>query len=170
MILKTETNKKIFSAVQNKIHYAIHGNTAAEVIYNRADAAQEHMGLTTWEGAPNGKIHKYDVVIAKNYLSKKELANMGRLVNAYLDLAELQAERNIPMTMKDWENRLNGFLQIMDYGVLSDNGKVSAEMARIHAESEFEKYRKIQDVIYESDFDRFMELEDKMKNDSDREQ
>ena len=167
---KAETTRRFFSAVQNKIHYAIHGNTAAEVIYNRADAAQEHMGLTTWEGAPNGKIHKYDVVIAKNYLSKKELANMGRLVNAYLDLAELQAERNIPMTMKDWENRLNGFLQIMDYGVLSDNGKVSAEMARIHAESEFEKYRKIQDVIYESDFDRFMELEDKMKNDSDREQ
>ena len=167
---KAETTRRFFSAVQNKIHYAIHGNTAAEVIYNRADAAQEHMGLTTWEGAPNGKIHKYDVVIAKNYLSKKELANMGRLVNAYLDLAELQAERNIPMTMKDWENRLNGFLQIMDFGVLSDNGKVSAEMARIHAESEFEKYRKIQDVIYESDFDRFMELEDKMKNDSDREQ
>lgn len=167
---KAETTRRFFSAVQNKIHYAIHGNTAAEVIYNRADAAQEHMGLTTWEGAPNGKIHKYDVVIAKNYLSKKELANMGRLVNAYLDLAELQAERNIPMTMKDWENRLNGFLQIMDYVVLSDNGKVSAEMARIHAESEFEKYRKIQDVIYESDFDRFMELEDKMKNDSDREQ
>lgn len=161
---KSETTKKFFAAVQNKIHFAIHGNTAAEVVYNRADATQENMGLTTWYGAPTGKIHKYDVTIAKNYLSEKELANMARLVNAYLDLAELQAERNIPMTMQDWETRLNGFLQMMDYGILSDNGKVSAEMARIHAESEFEKYRKIQDKIYQSDFDRFIELEDKLKD------
>lgn len=161
---KSETTKKFFAAVQNKIHFAIHGNTAAEVVYNRADATQENMGLTTWYGAPAGKIHKYDVTIAKNYLSEKELANMARLVNAYLDLAELQAERNIPMTMQDWETRLNGFLQMMDYGILSDNGKVSAEMARIHAESEFEKYRKIQDKIYQSDFDRFIELEDKLKD------
>ncbi len=161
---KAETTKKFFAAIQNKIHYAIHGNTAAEVVYNRADSTQEHMGLTTWNGAPAGKIHKYDVVVAKNYLSEKELSNMARLVNAYLDLAELQAERNIPMTMQDWEIRLNGFLQMMDYGVLNDNGKISAEMARIHAESEFEKYRTIQDAIYQSDFDRFMELEDKLKN------
>lgn len=161
---KAETTKKFFAAIQNKIHFAIHGNTAAEVVYNRADSTQENMGLTTWNGAPTGKIHKYDVVIAKNYLSEKELSNMARLVNAYLDLAELQAERNIPMTMQDWETRLNGFLQMMDYGVLSDNGKISAEMARIHAESEFEKYRKIQDSTYQSDFDRFMELEGKLKN------
>lgn len=160
---KAETTKKFFSAVQNKIHYAIHGNTAVEVVYNRADSTQENMGLTTWNGAPTGKIHKYDVVVAKNYLSEKELSNMARLVNAYLDLAELQAERNIPMTMRNWETRLNGFLQMMDYGVLTDNGKISAEMARIHAESEFEKYRTIQDSIYQSDFDRFMELEDKLK-------
>lgn len=164
---KSETTMKFFAAVQNKIHYAIHGNTAAEIIYSRADSTQENMGLTTWNGAPTSKIHKYDVVIAKNYLSEKELANMGRLVNAYLDLAELQAERHIPMTMQDWETRLNGFLQMMDYGVLSDNGKISAEMARVHAESEFEKYRKIQDSIYQSDFDRFIELEDKLKNSSD---
>ena len=164
---KSETTMKFFAAVQNKIHYAIHGNTAAEIIYSRADSTQENMGLTTWNGAPTSKIHKYDVVIAKNYLSEKELANMGRLVNAYLDLAELQAERHIPMTMQDWETRLNGFLQMMDYGVLSDNGKISAEMARVHAESEFEKYRKIQDSIYQSDFDRFTELEDKLKNSSD---
>lgn len=161
---KAETTKIFFAAIQNKIHYAIHGNTAAEVVYNRADSTQEHMGLTTWNGAPTGKIHKYDVVVAKNYLSEKELSNMARLVNAYLDLAEIQAERNIPMTMQDWEIRLNGFLQMMDYGVLNDNGKITAEMARIHAESEFEKYRTIQDAIYQSDFDRFMELEDKLIN------
>ena len=159
-----ETTKRFFAAVQNKMHYAIHGETAAEVVYHRADSTREHMGLTSWEGAPNGKIHKYDVVIAKNYLSDEELDNMSRLVSAYLDLAELQASRNIPMTMKDWEERLNQFLQMMDYGILKDNGKVSAEMAKIHAESEFEKYRIVQDRLFVSDYDRYLlELEDKMK-------
>ena len=160
----SETTKRFFAAVQNKMHYAIHGETAAEVVYHRADSTREHMGLTSWEGAPNGKIHKYDVVIAKNYLSDEELDNMSRLVSAYLDLAELQASRNIPMTMKDWEERLNQFLQMMDYGILKDNGKVSAEMAKIHAESEFEKYRIVQDRLFVSDYDRYLlELEDKMK-------
>ena len=159
-----ETTKRFFAAVQNKMHYAIHGETAAEVVYHRADSTREHMGLTSWEGAPNGKIHKYDVVIAKNYLSDEDLDNMSRLVSAYLDLAELQASRNIPMTMKDWEERLNQFLQMMDYGILKDNGKVSAEMAKIHAESEFEKYRIVQDRLFVSDYDRYLlELEDKMK-------
>ncbi len=146
--------KRFFAAVQNKLHYAIHGQTAAEVIVDRADHRQENMGLTNWEGAPQGKVHKYDVVIAKNYLSDFELAQMQRIVSAYLDMAELQAMRRMPMTMADWEDRLSGFLKLWDRDVLQDAGKVTAEIAKAHAESEFEKYRIVQDRLFESDFDR----------------
>ncbi len=148
--------KRFFAAVQNKMHYAIHGNTAAEVIVNRSDHQEDNMGLTTWEGAPKGKIHKYDVTVAKNYLSEYELGQMQRIVSAYLDMAELQAMRKIPMTMEDWESRLGGFLKLWDREILQDAGKVTAEMAKAHAESEFEKYRIIQDRLFESDFDRFL--------------
>lgn len=147
---------RFFTSVQNKLHYAVSGNTAAEIIYNRADHKKENMGLTSWKGAPNGKIHKYDVVIAKNYLSEDEIGQLERLVSAYLDLAEMQAMRHIPMTMADWEERLNGFLKLWDHEILKDNGKISAEMAKIHAETEFEKYRIIQDQIYVSDFDELL--------------
>ena len=147
---------RFFTSVQNKLHYAVSGNTAAEIIYNRADSTKEHMGLTSWEGAPNSKIHKYDVSIAKNYLSEKEIGQLERMVSAYLDLAEMQAMRHIPMTMADWEERLNGFLKLWDHEILKDNGKISAEMAKIHAETEFEKYRVIQDRIYISDFDELL--------------
>lgn len=149
--------KRFFAAVQNKMHYAIHGNTAAEVLVDRADHQQTNMGLTTWEGAPEGKIHRYDVVVAKNYLSKEELAQMQRIVSAYLDMAEMQAMRKIPMTMSDWENRLSGFLKLWDREILQDAGKVSAELAQAYAESEFEKYRIVQDRLFESDFDKFIE-------------
>lgn len=149
-------SKRFFAAVQNKMHYAIHGNTAAEVIVNRADHKKDNMGLTTWEGAPNGKIHKYDVAVAKNYLSEYELGQMQRIVSAYLDMAELQAMRKIPMTMQDWENRLGGFLKLWDREILQDAGKVTAEIAKTHAESEFEKYRIIQDRLFESDFDKLI--------------
>lgn len=147
---------RFFSSVQNKLHYAVSGNTAAEIIYNRADSQKENMGLTSWKGAPDSKIHKYDVVIAKNYLSEKEIGQLERMVPAYLDLAEMQAMRHIPMTMVDWEERLNGFLTLWDHDVLKDNGKISAEMAKIHAETEFEKYRIVQDKIYISDFDELL--------------
>lgn len=147
---------RFFSSVQNKLHYAVSGNTAAEIIYNRADSQKENMGLTTWKGAPDSKIHKYDVVIAKNYLSETEIGQLERMVSAYLDLAEMQAMRHIPMTMEDWEERLNGFLTLWDHEVLKDNGKISAEMAKIHAETEFEKYRIVQDKIYVSDFDELL--------------
>jgi len=132
------------------------GNTAAEIIYNRANHKKEHMGLTSWEGIPNSKIHKYDVVVAKNYLSENEIAQLERMVSAYLDLAEMQAIRHIPMTMTDWEERLNGFLTLWDHNILQDNGKISAEMAKLHAETEFEKYRVIQDKNYISDFDELV--------------
>lgn len=158
------STKRFFAAVQNKMHFSVHGQTAAEVIYHRADAEKEHMGLTSWDGSPLGKIHKYDVTVAKNYLTEYELAQLERIVTAYLDIAELQAIRHIPMTMQDWEERLNGFLRLMDHEILMDAGKVSAELAKAHAESEFEKYRIVQDRLYESDFDRFMALEDKAKN------
>lgn len=148
--------RRFFAAVQNKLHYSVHGQTAAEVIFDRADAQKECMGLTSWEGAPTGKIHKSDVSIAKNYLTEEELAQLSRLVSAYLDLAEVQAMRHIPMTMADWEERLNGFLTMWDREVLQDTGKISAEMAKLHAETEFEKYRIVQDRLYTSDFDRFM--------------
>lgn len=154
--------KRFFAAVQNKMHYAVHGNTAAEVIVERADHKKENMGLTSWEGSPSGKIHKYDVSIAKNYLSEFELGQMQRIVSAYLDMAEMQAMRKIPMTMEDWEERLSGFLRLWDRGILQDAGKVTAELAKAHAESEFEKYRIIQDRLFESDFDRLlMQLEHK---------
>ena len=148
--------QRFFAAVQNKLHYAIHGQTAAEVIVDRADHQMENMGLTSWEGAPKEKIHKYDVSIAKNYLSEFELAQMQRIVSAYLDMAEVQAMRRIPMTMSDWEERLGGFLSLWDRDILQDAGKVSAEIAKAHAESEFEKYRIVQDRLFESDFDRMV--------------
>ena len=153
--------RKFFASVQNKLHHSIHGHTAAELIVERANAEKEHMGLTTWEAYPDGKIQKYDVTVAKNYLQEKEVRQLERLVSSYLDYAELQAERNIPMTMQDWSEKLNSFLTFMDYEVLQDAGKVSAEIAKLHAETEFEKYRIIQDKLYVSDFDRFLELEQK---------
>ncbi len=146
--------KRFFAAVQNKIHYAIHGQTAAEVIIDRANHKKENMGLTNWDGSPKEKIHKYDVSVAKNYLSEYELAQMQRIVSAYLDMAELQAMRKIPMTMADWEERLSGFLKLWDREILQDAGKVTAEISKAPAESEFEKYRIIQDRVFESDFDR----------------
>ena len=148
--------KRFFAAVQNKLHYAVHGNTAAEVIVDRADHKKKTMGLTSWEGAPKGKVHKYDVSIAKNYLSGFELGQMQRIVSAYLDMAEVQTMRRIPMTMADWEKRLSGFLKLWDREVLQDAGKVTAEIAKAHAESEFEKYRIVQDRLFESDFDRII--------------
>lgn len=159
-----KATKRFFAAIQNKLHYAIHGKTAAELIVDRANHKTKNMGLTTWEGSPDSKIHKYDVVVAKNYLNEKELNQMQRIVSAYLDMAELQAERHIPMTMEDWEKRLNGFLQLWDKEILNDAGKVSAALAKKHAESEFEKYRIIQDKLYKSDFDKFLELEDNTKD------
>lgn len=156
--------KRFFAAVQNKMHYAIHGNTAAEVIVDRSDHKKKNMGLTSWEGAPKGKIHKFDVSIAKNYLSEFELAQMQRIVSAYLDMAEVQAMRRIPMTMEDWEKRLSGFLKLWDREILQDAGKVTAEIAKTHAESEFEKYRIVQDRLFESDFDRLVKkIESKSK-------
>lgn len=149
-----QATQRFFATVQNKLHWAIHGQTAAEVIYARANADQTHMGLNTWQDAPNGKIQKFDVVVAKNYLSDGELAQLQRLVSAYLDLAETMAERNIPMTMQDWETRLNRFIEAADREVLQDAGKVSKEIAHTHALSEFEKYRVVQDRLYESDFDK----------------
>lgn len=148
--------KRFFAAVQNKMHFAVHGQTAAEVIVDRADHKRENMGLTTWEGAPKGKIHRYDISIAKNYLTDFELGQMQRIVSAYLDMAEMQAMRKIPMTMEDWEKRLSGFLQLWDREILQDAGKVSAELAKAHAESEFEKYRIVQDRLFKSDFDRLI--------------
>ena len=148
--------KRFFAAVQNKMHYAVHGQTAAEVIVDRANHERENMGLTTWEGAPRGKIHRYDVTIAKNYLSEFEMGQLQRIVSAYLDMAEMQAMRKIPMTMEDWEKRLSGFLQLLDREILQDAGKVTAELAKAHAESEFEKYRIVQDRLFESDFDKLI--------------
>ncbi len=160
--------KRFFAAVQNKMHFAIHGKTAAEVIVDRADHQKESMGLISWEGAPHGKIHKYDVSISKNYLSGFELAQMQRIVSAYLDMAEVQAMRYIPMTMSDWEERLSGFLKLWDREILQDAGKVTAELAKVHAESEFEKYRIVQDRLFESDFDRVIrQLAPEQKPDND---
>lgn len=149
------TTRLYFKKVQNKMHYAVHGHTAAELIVERADAGKEHMGLTTWENAPNGKIVKPDVSIAKNYLKENELEDMGRIVNSFLDLAEDMAKRHIPMTMEDWANRIDKFLDLTDRPVLTDAGHVSAEQAKEYAETEFEKYRVIQDKLFQSDFDRF---------------
>lgn len=144
-----------FKKVQNKMHYAVHGHTAAELIIDRANAEKEHMGLTTWENAPNGKIVKPDVSIAKNYLKESELEDMGRIVNSFLDLAEDMAKRHIPMTMEDWAKRIDKFLDLTYRPVLTDAGHVSAEQAKEYAETEFEKYRVIQDKLFQSDFDRF---------------
>jgi hypothetical protein len=149
-----QATKRFFATVQNKLHWAIHGQTAAEVVYTRADAEQPDMGLTSWKDAPNGKIQKFDVVVAKNYLTAKELAQLSRLVNAYLDIAEDRAQRQMPMTMADWEERLNRFIAATDREVLQDAGKITAEIAQAHAISEFEKYRIVQDRLYESDFDK----------------
>ena len=149
------TTRLFFKKVQNKMHYAVHGHTAAELIVERANADKEHMGLTTWENAPNGKIVKIDVSVAKNYLREKELEEMGRLVNAFLDMAESMAKRHIPMTMEDWARRIDKFINLFDGPILQDSGKVSAEYAKEFAESEFEKYRIIQDRLFQSDFDRF---------------
>ena len=146
--------KEFFAKAQNKLHFAIHGHTAAEVIYERADAVKEHMGLATWEKSPQGKIVKTDVSVAKNYLTETELESLGRIVNAYLDLAEDRARKQIPMTMEDWAKRLDRFLEADDRSVLKDGGKISAQIAKEFAESEFEKYRIIQDRLFESDFDR----------------
>ena len=151
-----QATKRFFATVQNKLHWAIHGHTAAEVVFHRADASKEHMGLTTWADAPAGKIQKFDVAVAKNYLTDDELAQLQRLVSAYLDVAESMALRKIPMTMQDWELRLNRFIEATDRGVLQDAGKVTAEIAKAHAESEFEKYRIVQDRLFESDFDRLL--------------
>ncbi len=149
------TTRLFFKKVQNKMHYAVHGHTAAELIIERANAEKEHMGLTTWENAPDGKIVKPDVSIAKNYLKESELEDMGRIVNSFLDLAEDMAKRHIPMTMEDWAKRIDKFLDLTDRPVLTDTGHVSAEQAKEYAETEFEKYRVIQDKLFQSDFDRF---------------
>lgn len=154
-----KTTRLFFQTVQNKMHFAVHRHTAAELIVERADATKEHMGLTTWENAPAGKILKADVSVAKNYLSKEEMRYMERIVSLYLDYAELQAERKIPMSMEDWAKRLDGFLEFNGNELLIGPGKISAEQAKLHAETEYEKYRIIQDRLYESDFDRFLMLE-----------
>ena len=153
-----QATKRFFATVQNKFHWAIHGQTAAEMIVDRAHAEKQNMGLNTWTDAPHGKIQKFDVVVAKNYLSKGEMEQLERLVSSYLDLAEDMAERHIPMTMQDWEIRLNRFLELTDRGVLQNAGKVSAEIAKTHAETEFEKYRIVQDRLFESDFDKLLKV------------
>ena len=151
------TTKEFFAKVQNKMHYAVHRHTAAELIYERADAEKPHMGLHTWKDAPNGKIKKSDVSVAKNYLTEDEMKSMELIVSAYLDLAENRARRHIPMTMEDWAKRLDIYLQADDLEVLKDAGKISAQLAKMHAETEFEKYRVVQDRLYQSDFDRYLE-------------
>ena len=158
------TTRRFYATVQNKMHYAVHGHTAAELIVERADHTKEHMGLTTWADAPEGKIKKSDVTVAKNYLSQDEMKQLNRMVTAYLDFAENMTLRHIPLTMQDWEKRLNSFIEMFDYGILQDAGKVSAEIAKLHAETEFEKYRVIQDRLFVSDFDKYMlELEENTK-------
>jgi hypothetical protein len=158
-----KTTQDFFKLVQNKLHYAVHRHTAAELIVKRADADKEHMGLTSWEAAPDGKILKTDVNIAKNYLSPKEISYLERIVSLYLDFAELQAERKIPMSMEDWAKRLDGFLEFNGNEVLVGAGKISAEQAKLYAETEFEKYRITQDRLYESDFDKFVKAEQVVK-------
>jgi len=153
-----KTTREFFKLVQNKLHYAVHRHTAAELIVERADAEKEHMGLTSWEAAPHGKIIKADVAVAKNYLNEQEMNYLERIVSVYLDFAELQAERKIPMTMADWATRLDGFLEFNGNEILIGAGKISHEEAKLHAETEFEKYRIVQDRLYESDFDRFAAL------------
>ena len=152
-----KTTKDFFAKVQNKMHWAIHGHTAAELIYERADSTKEHMGLTTWEGSPDSKIRKSDVSIAKNYLSKDELHALELIVSGYLDFAEMQANRNIPMTMEDWAKHLDRILMATEHEILTNAGKISMEVAKAHAETEWEKYRVVQDQIYRSDFDLFLQ-------------
>ena len=161
------TTRLFFAEVQNKLHWAIPRHTAAELIMERADAEKPHMGLTSWEQYPNGKIQKYDVSIAKNYLSKEELQALERIVTMYLDYAEYQAGRHIPMTMQDWSQRLNRFLEFNEHEILHDTGRVTHEIAKAFAESEFEKYRIVQDRMFESDFDRFLALEEEAEKKSD---
>ena len=161
-----KSTKRFYATVQNKMHFAVHGHTAAELIVERANSEREHMGLTTWREAPDGKIIKSDVTVAKNYLSEKEMTELNRMVTSYLDFAESMAERKIPLTMQDWEKRLNSFIEMFEYGLLQDAGRVTAEIAKLHAETEFEKYRVIQDKIFISDYDRFLlELEEHMNED-----
>jgi hypothetical protein len=155
---RSPITREFFAKVQNKMHYAVHAHTAAELIVERADADREHMGLTSWANSPKGKIVKSDVSVAKNYLTEAEIDDLGRIVNAYLDLAESRAKRKIPMTMEDWAKRLDVFLSADDREILDSAGRVTAEIAKAHAESEFEKYRVIQDRLFQSDFDRFVEL------------
>ena len=156
--------RRFYATVQNKMHYAVHGHTAAGLIVERADHTKEHMGLTTWTDAPDGKIKRSDVTAAKNYLSQDEMKQLNRMVTAYLDFAENMTLRHIPLTMQDWEKRLNSFIEMFDYGILQNAGRVTAEIARLHAETEFEKYRVIQDRLFVSDFDKYMlELEGKAK-------
>ena len=150
------TTKKFFARVQNQLHWAIHGETAAETIYHRADSDKENMGLTTWKEAPDGKIQRFDVVIAKNYLTKEELSSMARIVNAYLDLAELRAEEEVPMTMEDWAEQFEGILRLSKKEILTNAGSISAKIAEEHALTEFEKYRVKQDKLYQSDFDKIL--------------
>ena len=154
---KASATQRFFATVQNKLHWAIHGHTAAEVVYERANAEKPHMGLTSWKDAPKGKIYPFDVVVAKNYLTEDEMAQLQRLVSAYLDMAEDMALRHIPMTMSDWEVRLNRFLEFTNREVLQDAGKITAEIAHTHALAEFEKYRIVQDRLFQSDFDKFLE-------------
>ncbi len=159
-----KTTKQFFAKVQNKMHYAVHGHTAAELIYERADADKPHMGLTAWEAAPEGKIVKSDVNIAKNYITEQEMRSLERIVSAYLDLAEDRAERHIPMTMEDWSKRLDLFLMADDREILRDSGKITAEIAKAKAETEFEKYRIVQDRLFLSDFDKYLlELEENIR-------
>lgn len=156
--------KRFYATVQNKMHFAVHGHTAAELIMDRANSEREHMGLTTWQDAPDGKIKITDVTVAKNYLTKFEMEQLNRMVSSYLDFAESMTKRKIPLTMQDWEIRLNAFIEMFEYGLLKDAGKVSAAIAKLHAETEFEKYRITQDQLFLSDFDKYLlELEEKSK-------
>jgi len=160
----SQSTKRFYATVQNKMHYAVHGHTAAELIVERANSEKKNMGLTTWTDAPDGKIIKSDVTVAKNYLTDEELKQLNRMVTSYLDFAEDMAERKIPLTMEDWEKRLNSFIEMFEYGLLKDAGKVSAEIAKLHAETEFEKYRIIQDNLFISDYDKYLlELEERTK-------
>ena len=158
------TTRRFYATVQNKMHYAVHGHTAAELIVERANHTKENMGLTTWADVPEGKIKKSDVTVARNYLTQNEMKQLNRMVTAYLDFAENMTLRHIPLTMRDWEKRLNSFIKMFDYGILQDAGKITAEIAKLHAETEFEKYRIIQDRLFMSDFDKYMlELEENAK-------
>lgn len=157
---KSKTTRDFFARVQNQLHWAIHGEIAAEVIYHRADSEKEHMGLSTWKDAPDGKIHRFDVVVAKNYLSEEELSAMARIVSAYLDLAEMRAEEQVPMTMEDWVEQFEGVLRLSKKEILTHAGTISSKVAEQYALSEFEKYRVKQDMLYESDFDRLIKIDD----------